>query len=1209
MHKIRIKRQPQKGDQRDFSLVNNMIYNVGPGDANTEVKNTMTAIDRKDANVEVEGGETVVGDINGDGFLEHMSFVGKRHSKGGMPVNLPEGSFIFSDTKKLRIKDQELLSKVFGMGNRKGGYTPAEIAKKYQINEYIQVLKDENADPLKKRTAAEMLKTNTEMLSKLALVQESMKGFPDGIPALAESAAMGMQGGPEQGAPAQPEARYGGSMGKYPDGGELPKVGDTYYVNGKPVKLKKLVEDSWTDYVTPNWVSDPGGAYFEDANGKTFYLNYDEFKALRKSTSVNRTGANDNSWWNGDYNRQYNFSTNPGNTIPGITTSKKLASGVPLTLNVGDTVKTMKGTFTVLDPQQLPGNDRPEQGLVSVKNVKTGKTEYIHVGTLMSDMDKDLATVVNVGGGKKPANSNSDYGNDMVEEIQPVKTAASLGAQAGAGAPSKLTAIGDRDYTLKGRDFQYRPAKDKNGNKYWAFKEDNGNWYAVTNQTSIDRLNKHYGFDIQLPGSTTTTTPAPKSSTQPAAKTTAAPVAKPGRTTANFTSADFNFANGGSVGNLPFHIYAMAGEVTEDPVTPAAGPGDEVLVKTETKNGVTYNYYTKGDQKIIKDASSGKVVAVHDTKTNTTTDYSTGIGRRYDAQNRYLGPAAPTPGVNYKDPNYKGKYTESVSTYENLINDPKNENVRNAIYNEFLKIANQTGNKDLLNIPKDEAIKILLKGNRDNSIVQSVYEGNTDFLQNDIWDRGKSISYYDPTTGKMVSGENSVYNATMKELGLDPMNSRDRKAFQAVFQASERVARTPEYASVFESSGFDTAPVGKTDQRSTLTGEAVSPVDDIYGNTTVGQLWKLKEKPPVPPKDTPKGLNAFYCVEYTDGTKNVVTVSYNEGEQPVAPSGGNIKNVSSAFADYSSAEGNCVTVPSTGTPPPPVKKPSGPWWLQDIVNYVGATTDQVNRYGATQGSVDLQTPGYDLLDPTRQLANIQEQDARQNQQIENTVDGNVGLAATLASSGDSLGHSANILGQYENANIGIVNNAYDKNAQIMNQEIGTNEAGRVKYVEDNATLNQQIDNALNKKKWRQIAAFNNGTTNWFRKKQMEQVLFPEVYIDPIMGDVSVTPGASNREIFGPETYVNPMTGQKGSTSGGYNTQQVNAAWKQYYDEALPVRGEEEARKYATKMTETMMAKTNAAPDWRASYANAFTSGATLPGQAYGGEFQLPWEEI
>lgn len=211
MPNVRIKKAPRTGEQDDYALVYNDVM-TSESKPKEGVKNTMTAVPRKEASIEVEGGESVIGDINQDGFLELMTFQGKRHYEGGMPVNIPDGSFIFSDTSKLRIKNPELL-KYFGMGNNKKGYTPAQISKKYQINEYIDTLKNEDADDIAKKTANEMLKNNTKKLAELAIVQESMKGFENGIPDFAASVMAGLQG-------EQPQMKEGGWLPKYQNGNE-----------------------------------------------------------------------------------------------------------------------------------------------------------------------------------------------------------------------------------------------------------------------------------------------------------------------------------------------------------------------------------------------------------------------------------------------------------------------------------------------------------------------------------------------------------------------------------------------------------------------------------------------------------------------------------------------------------------------------------------------------------------------------------------------------------------------------------------------------------------------------------------------------------------------------------------------------------------------------------------------------------------------------
>lgn len=174
---------------------------------------SMGAIPKEDANIEVEKGETALGDLNGDSFLNLLAFDGKGakwHSEGGMPASVPQGTFIFSNTKTLKIKDKELLKDVFNLNPKgKAGLTPAAISKNYQINEYIQVVKDPNATALAKRTAQVMVEKNLNKLGMLALTQESMKGFPDGIPAVAELAMQNMGIDPQemmsQMGPSQPE--------------------------------------------------------------------------------------------------------------------------------------------------------------------------------------------------------------------------------------------------------------------------------------------------------------------------------------------------------------------------------------------------------------------------------------------------------------------------------------------------------------------------------------------------------------------------------------------------------------------------------------------------------------------------------------------------------------------------------------------------------------------------------------------------------------------------------------------------------------------------------------------------------------------------------------------------------------------------------------------------------------------------------------------
>lgn len=147
-----------------------------------EVRNTLGPVDRDDANLEAEVGETAVTNLTGDGIPEQYKIGGKRHYDGGTPLNLPDNSFIFSRDKSMKIKDKEVLAQ-FGITSvPKGGMTPADVAKRYDLNKYKKVLLDANSDELARDTAQSNIENANLKLGKLALIQESMKAFPDGIP-------------------------------------------------------------------------------------------------------------------------------------------------------------------------------------------------------------------------------------------------------------------------------------------------------------------------------------------------------------------------------------------------------------------------------------------------------------------------------------------------------------------------------------------------------------------------------------------------------------------------------------------------------------------------------------------------------------------------------------------------------------------------------------------------------------------------------------------------------------------------------------------------------------------------------------------------------------------------------------------------------------------------------------------------------------------
>ena len=189
--KIKVVPKAKTGYQVQGSLYNSPAtiggadYNANMGAPDVKVKRTISRVPRKEANLEAEGGETVVGNLDGSMMPSFKTIVGPRHSSGGVPLNLPDDSFIFSDTKSMMITDPVIL-KMFNKKPKKGGYTPAELSKKFDINKYRELLQNPDADKIDVKTAELMIKNSVLKLGALALAQESKKAFPQGIPEIAK---------------------------------------------------------------------------------------------------------------------------------------------------------------------------------------------------------------------------------------------------------------------------------------------------------------------------------------------------------------------------------------------------------------------------------------------------------------------------------------------------------------------------------------------------------------------------------------------------------------------------------------------------------------------------------------------------------------------------------------------------------------------------------------------------------------------------------------------------------------------------------------------------------------------------------------------------------------------------------------------------------------------------------------------------------------
>jgi len=180
----------QTGQQVGYGLYNRLatmggLSNQRRGTTTSVNKSMGRVAEGEEPNLEAEGGETVMVPGLYGGVPTHFNITGPRHAQGGVAMNLPEDSFIFSDFVQMRLKDPDVLNYFGKTAKKRGkgkGYTPADIAKQYDINKYIEILNDPNSDDIDKKTAEIMIKNYNLKLGALGLVQESQKGFEDGIP-------------------------------------------------------------------------------------------------------------------------------------------------------------------------------------------------------------------------------------------------------------------------------------------------------------------------------------------------------------------------------------------------------------------------------------------------------------------------------------------------------------------------------------------------------------------------------------------------------------------------------------------------------------------------------------------------------------------------------------------------------------------------------------------------------------------------------------------------------------------------------------------------------------------------------------------------------------------------------------------------------------------------------------------------------------------
>ena len=198
-----------------------------------------------------------------------------------------------------------------------------------------------------------------------------------------------------------------------------------------------------------------------------------------------------------------------------------------------------------------------------------------------------------------------------------------------------------------------------------------------------------------------------------------------------------------------------------------------------------------------------------------------------------------------------GEFNDMYSYVESVVKDPANDKIMEKVYEEYKKKINDSSKIDaaqkrkLLGMKKEDVINNFLKAQQHVfAIANAEKQGlKVDDIPINLKD---DLTWDKPSTMKKqgvgnYSKANDRYKAVMKAMGYgdaDIMNTEQISAFQAAYRGFQQAADDPEFAKVLTQ--FDLKPRGRADNLDEK-GRPISPVDDVWGNTTAGQGLFVKD--------------------------------------------------------------------------------------------------------------------------------------------------------------------------------------------------------------------------------------------------------------------------------------------------------------------------------------------------------------------------------
>jgi hypothetical protein len=480
-----------------------------------------------------------------------------------------------------------------------------------------------------------------------------------------------------------------------------------------------------------------------------------------------------------------------------------------------------------------------------------------------------------------------------------------------------------------------------------------------------------------------------------------------------------------------------------------------VNTRVSGKTGTTQTKTIKVDRKIPEGAT---VIKRSDYKTDQ--EYRKARDKAFkDAKNKGNVYATDANGKSYRvvskaftAPEYKGKDADKVfkgnkdvaNTYQ-YIEDQLlgNTDLQQKLYEATIKE---------LKDPNSQRVKALdSRGVDVNKMIEGLTPESVSKQFLDMQKRNIALGVHHGKVAKTPNNpEDLQKGVSNKELekaaeaaGIPMPSASDAALQQAAYRAMNNLAE------LGEADGFIPGQVGAADEPG--KNKKISPIDGIYTNTTAGEII---------------------------GVPGVNIAEEDLGQDEIA--------------DEISTNDLEVT---------DVQRPDAEWWLQDAIATAGAAGDlaRIKKYTPWAPKLSPYIPEPTFYDPTRELANMTEQLAIGTEGSGAFAPAQSYNARFAEMQAQGAKSAADILGRYNNLNVGAANQFELTKANMFNQTGMANAEIAGRLYDQNTIANQQYDNAKNQARQQLRQSYINAITNRAMTQAMNETYGDHYMVDPSSG--------------------------------------------------------------------------------------------------------------